>query len=137
MCDQGDLFIFCSCTGINRPPENTRAMPAEYAWELTRYLGQDNSGRMGKIVIPKKDLGHGITVEVILHQLNTSDTTFDFEYHPSERDCLNISIPHPTERIRYFRVIYKNGKWEEGGNNIFNSKTEVISTGKIRKHHRN
>lgn len=136
MCTSGDSYLFCSCTGVNRRPENTRSIP-NYTWELTRYLGENNRGLMGKILPPIRDLDNGITVEAILEQLNTSTTSFDFEYIPSERDCLNISIPHPTERLRYFRIIYLNGNWEEGGNNIFTSKTEMIAEGKIRKHHIN
>lgn len=134
MCTSGDSFLFCSCEDKNRRLKNTRALP-NYTWTLTKYLGQNNSGLMGKIVIPKKDLENGITVDAILEQLNTITTSFDFEYIPSERDCLDISIPHPAERLRYFRVIYLEGIWKEGGNNIFNSDIEVIAKGKIRKHH--
>ncbi|WP_299677930.1 hypothetical protein [uncultured Dokdonia sp.] len=137
MCTPGNTYLFCSCTGINRRPKNTREMPVDYTWKLTKYLGQRERFLMGKILPPVTDLDNGITVEAILHQLNTSMTTFDFEYIPSERDCLNISIPHPTERIRYFSLIYQDGVWRKGQNDAFNAKNEIIAKGKIRKHHTN
>ena len=106
-----------------------------YTWILTQYLGENNRRLMGKILPPIRDLDNGITVDVILEQLNTNSESFDFDYISSERDCLNISIPHPTERLRYFSIIYLDGKWKEGQNDVFNSKTKVIAEGKIRKYH--
>lgn len=134
MCAPRNSYLFCSCTGINRRPKNTRGVP-NYTWTLTRYLGENNRGLMGKILPPISDLDNGITADAILEQLNTIITSFDFEYIPSERDCLHISIPHPTERLRYFNLIYLEGMWKEGSNNIFTSSTKVIAEGKIRKHH--
>lgn len=136
MCTSGNSYLFCSCSGVNRRPKNTRGVP-NYTWVLTRYLGENNRRLMGKILPPIRDLDNGITVDVILEQLNTNSESFDFDYIPSERDCLNISIPYPTERLRYFSIIYLEGKWREGQNDVFNSKTKVIAEGKIRKHHIN
>lgn len=132
MCQQKNKIIFCTCSEKSTNGESNEFLN-DYSWNLSRYLGSKDTLLRGKIVIPKKDLGNGITVENILQQLNSNTESFDFDYIASERDCLNIDIPDPTERIRYFKVIHINGEWTEGGNNIFTSITKTIAEGKIKK----
>ncbi len=130
MCQEKNNIIFCTCSEKKIGASESLN---DYSWSLSKYLGRKETSLRGKIVIPKKDLGNGITVENILMLLNSNVKSFDFDYEPTERDSLRIEIPHPTERMRYFRVKYFNGEWTEGGNNIFTSITENIAEGKIKK----
>ena len=131
MCKNGKNLIFCTCLEKEESSIKTNFLEG-YNWNLTRYLGRNSSSLIGKMVIPKKDLGNGVTIEKVINQLNGTIKTFDFDYTPQERDCLDISMPHATERIRFFRVIFIDGKWIEGGNNIFRSITKKIAEGKIK-----
>ncbi|CAL2092882.1 hypothetical protein [Tenacibaculum sp. 190524A05c] len=132
MCKEKENIIFCSCLTTNTE-SNTNDFLDGYSWSLTKYKGQKNSLLLGKIVIPKNDLGNNITVENILSLLNSKVNSFDFDYTPNEKDCLDISIPDPIERIRYFKVKYINEKWVKGGNHPFRSINETIAEGKIKK----
>ncbi|WP_298519517.1 hypothetical protein [uncultured Kordia sp.] len=133
MCQANNRYIFCSCVDKNEDPA-TDELTVYYTWYLVRYLGSRESNIRGKIMMPKKDLGNGITLDVICKQLNSDVTTFDFDYEPSERDCLQLEIAHPTERFRYFKLIFMDGQWTEGANNVFTSITEKIASGTIKRH---
>ncbi|MGB0870230.1 MAG: hypothetical protein ACPGSD_11595 [Flavobacteriales bacterium] len=131
MCKASKHFIFCSCS---TPPESNIAdETVYYSWSLSRYLGAKPSMRRGKILKPNHDLGSGIHIDHILNQLNSGIVSFDFEYYPQERDSIDIRIPHPTELIQYFTIIYFNKQWKPGRNNSFTCKTETIKRGKIKQ----
>jgi HEAT repeat protein len=132
MCQENNRFIFCSCVDEDENPEKDELVDY-YTWYLTKYLGSKESSIRGKIMIPKKDLGNGITLKNTLDQLNSDTNCFDFDYVPSERDCLGIQIPHPIERHRYFKVIFIDNKWQQGSNYVFTSITEKIASGKIKR----
>ncbi|WP_298420193.1 HEAT repeat domain-containing protein [uncultured Kordia sp.] len=133
MCQANNRFIFCSCSDKNEDP-STDELTVYYIWTLIRYLGSKESRIRGKIMMPTKDLGNGITLDAICEQLNSDLTTFDFDYEPSERDSLSISIIHPIERYMYFKLIFIDRQWQQGSNNIFTSVTEEIASGNIKRH---
>ncbi len=85
MCQEKNKFIFCTCDGARETLNHSTEL-AHYTWTLTNYLGQKESLVRGKIVLPKRDLGNGLTIEYIVNQLNNNES-FDFE---NER--LNSSI---------------------------------------------
>lgn len=132
MCQANNRIIFCSCVDKNEDP-STDELTVYYTWDLVRYLGSRESKVRGKIMMPKKDLGNGITLDAIRDQLNSDVTTFDFDYEPSERDCLRLEISHPIERFRYFKLIFIDGQWTSGANDVFTSITEEIGRGNIKR----
>lgn len=99
-----------------------------YQWSLDRFIRENDIGRRGKIRKPTDDLGNGITITEILRRLS-ANSLFDFKYTPAERDSLLVSIKGKEKGYGYFTVIYINGKWQEGGNSIFTSETELIQKG--------
>jgi len=130
MCQENNRFIFCTCSEKDTKKEE---LIDYYTWSLTKFIGSKELSIIGKIVVPKKNLGNGITSEKILNQLNAENKSFDFDYVPSERDSLRIEIFHPVERYRYLSLIFINNKWKEGLNNIFTSITEKIASGRIKR----
>lgn len=133
MCQEKKIFIFCTCQEEKQNnPKNVELLD-NYSWALTKFLGLKETSIRGKIVMPKNDLGNGLTIENILNQLNNNIDSFDFEYSPTERDCLDINVSRPTERVSYFKISYRNGSWIEGGNPAFRTIYEKIADGKIIK----
>ncbi|MBC8756690.1 hypothetical protein H2O64_18600 [Kordia sp. YSTF-M3] len=132
ICIENNRLIFCSCVDEEENPEKDKLVDY-YTWYLTKYLGSRESSIRGKIMMPKKDLGNGINLKNILHQLNSEINCFDFEYAPSEGDCLQVEIPHAIERFRYFKVLFINNKWKQGSNPVFASVTEEIASGRIKR----
>lgn len=131
MCLNNDTFKFCTCIDSETKKEESVFLKG-YTWTLTRLVGLKKSLIRGKIVLPEKDLGSGLTVENMLRQLE-NDQVFDFDYSPSENDCLEISAPMAEHKIRYFKLLYKDGGWTEGSNPAFISITSQVAEGKIRK----
>jgi hypothetical protein len=129
MCQANSHLIFCTCV---EQTTNQNKLILYYTWNLTKYIGKNKSSLRGKIVMPKKNLGNGITEERILTQLNSERPSFDFNYIPSERDSLKIQIKHTLEGSRYFSLIFIENKWQSGSNNVFTSITENIASGRIK-----
>lgn len=124
MCEVHDGFRFCTCTVAA-----TDAKLPEYQWYLTRFIAIEDIGIMGSIVAPSRDLGKGLTLQNVLDVLN-SGKGFDFEYSPSEQDCLRISRSAKNE-YAYMSFLYQDGQWIEGMHPTFTTKSEVISSGGI------
>ncbi|MEM6720595.1 MAG: hypothetical protein AAF611_14805 [Bacteroidota bacterium] len=126
-------FIFC--TNFNRSKKAiTDKRTFYYKWYLRRSLGPRKSAKRIKIILPKKDLLNGITVEAICKQLNENIHSFDFEYVPKEKDCLSVNIVDPKERTRYFELSFIDGQWKKGSYGIFFDITEEIASGHIKKY---
>ncbi|WP_422107780.1 hypothetical protein [Winogradskyella sp.] len=124
-------LTFCSST-----EENTNSKTGEflhdYYWSLEKYSGQSRKlTKRIKTILPQENLGNGITIGNVLVQLNSNTENFDFEYKPSEMDCLKIYTYHSSERIQYFKVKYINNKWIKGGN-VITAIMERIARGKIK-----
>ncbi|WP_139259860.1 hypothetical protein [Chryseobacterium vrystaatense] len=83
-------------------------------------------------MIPTEDFENGISVENIISQLNT-ESIFDFEYTPQERDTLDIifNAKNRTE-YKYFTIIFRDQIWQEGRNPIFTSISKEIAAGEIK-----
>ncbi len=131
MCQKKDTFIFCTCQDPIENSSNSNILN-HYTWTLTRLLSQNRLVK-GKIVAPKNDLGEGLKIETIIEQLNNNQSNFDFDYSPSENDCLKIVANIPDERWKYFRVSYQNGRWQKGSFFPPSMNTENIAEGKIKK----
>lgn len=132
MCQDNTKFIFCTCEDVRKNLSDSEAVK-DYTWTLIKFLGLKKKLSRGKIAIPKQDLGNGVTIENILHQLNSKTESFDFDYQPKEKDCLKISVSNINDRTKHFSVLYKNGNWIEGRNSPFITISEKIATGKIFK----
>jgi len=124
MCKNVSAIKFCTCE------IGTERLPNIYYWRLSRFIGYKKSTIVGKLVIPSADLGNNITTDLVLNILN-GDHPFDFEYSSAENDTLNISISTIAVRHKYFSLIFKNGKWQVGGNPAYGSLTEDIASGTI------
>ena len=148
MCEVHDGFKFCTCTvaatgesgAATGEPGAANATAAaatgepgaklpDYQWYLTRFIAIEDTGIMGSIVAPSRDLGKGLTREKVLDVLN-SGKGFDFEYSPSEQDSLRISRSAKNE-YAYMSFLYQDGQWIEGMHPTFTTKSETISSGKI------
>lgn len=126
MCGLGKKMVFCTCE------DGTNGKKIEgYEWSLIRYIGSKETNVRGKIMSPSKDLGNNIEIESILLDLN-SRNCFDFEYQPQEMDRLQINTSGNHSRYKYFNVIFKKGKWQEGSHSKFTTISENISSGKIK-----
>ncbi|MFC5193751.1 hypothetical protein ACFPH8_00280 [Bizionia hallyeonensis] len=123
MCKPENNFNFCTCSNKEVLAES------EFVWMLTRFIRNYDSGNMGSIIMPVEDLGEGVTLTNILAFLSANTNPFDFEYYPLERDCVDIR----KGMMEYFKVIYKDGNWEEGQNDVFSSKERTIHKGMLKK----
>ncbi len=132
MCQANNRFIFCSYSHKYKG-SNTNKRTIYYSWYLTRYLGSKKTRIRGRIMMPTKDLGSGVTIDAIRDQLNTDFASFDFTYTPSHRDCLKIRVLYSTKEFKYFDLIFIDGQWKEGSNYAFTSITEKIASGRIKK----
>lgn len=127
MCTPNNEIKFCSCI-----EGDIYEIKNIYTWTLSRYTGTKESKRLGKIMIPTEDFENGISVENIISQLNT-ESIFDFEYTPQERDTLDIifNAKNRTE-YKYFTIIFRDQIWQEGRNPIFTSISKEIAAGEIK-----
>ncbi|CAM1370778.1 hypothetical protein [Tenacibaculum xiamenense] len=131
MCIENEKLTFCTCAKKKIKSSNNYDGDIYYWWKLTSYLGSKRTTLIGKVLKPSKDLGNGLNLKRVLTMLNSNESYFDFDYQPQESDCLSFSngLEHP--QYEYFRVIYKNKKWQEGGHPIFSSVIKTIAQGKI------
>ncbi|WP_422104034.1 hypothetical protein [Winogradskyella sp.] len=131
MCIKNEKLIFCTCSEKEDKTSDHYVKDIYYTWLLTSYIGYRKSRIRGKILMPSKDLGQGLTLTRILNMLNSDLSYFDFDYHPKELDCLHIDngLKHPY--YQYFSVIYKNNLWQQGRNPAFVSITKTIAQGRI------
>lgn len=126
MCTPTNEIQFCTC--IDEDLKETKDI---YIWTLYRYLGEYKSELRGKILMVIKDFYNGISIQSVTEKLNNGNV-FDFDYIPKERDSLHISFNASNRReYNYFKVIYRKGRWQEGGNPFFGSHLEKINGGKI------
>ncbi len=122
MCNTSDVYKLCTCEGdLNK---------ADTIWTLTRFVGLSELEIMGSIMPPSDVFDNGISSDKLLAQMN-SGNCFDFDYIPSEKDSLHVSSQ--KSGYEYFKLIFKDGKWQKGGNPHFTSILETISQGKIDK----
>lgn len=127
MCAPGNEITFCTCV-----EGNIDEIKDIYIWTLSRYIGPKESMRKGKIMIPVKDFENGISAENIISKLNT-ENIFDFEYTAQERDTLHISFnAKNTAEYKYFSLIFREGKWQEGRNSVFTSIIKKIAGGEVK-----
>lgn len=132
MCQAKEHFIFCSC--VDKKKDISKGTRNHYySWRLMKYIGSKKTRIMGKIKIPHKALGNGVSIDAICQQLNSNFQSFDFEYTPSERDSLHIKVSHPFEDFKYFTLIFKDNVWQSGSNPVFTSITEKIASGRFKK----
>jgi hypothetical protein len=132
MCQAKDHFMFCSCVEEElKTIEDSREN--YFTWSLWKYLGSRQSTLTGKIKIPKKNLGSGISEKAICKQLNSAIHSFDFDYTPRERDTLHIKVPDLEKDFHYFSLIFRDGVWQYGRNPAFASTEEKIASGVIKK----
>lgn len=132
MCKENKKLIFCSCS--DEGSDKTTSIEG-YAWTLNRFIRsksyENGEARIrGKILSPTKKLSETIHLDVVLEELN-SRNCFDFEYVPKEKDCMSIYTT--GERYQYFKVLFKDGKWQYGSNPVFDTISESIFEGKIKQ----
>ncbi|MFT6962567.1 MAG: hypothetical protein ACJAWV_002298 [Flammeovirgaceae bacterium] len=88
---------------------------------------------IGMVLIPTPDLGKDISVENILKILNSGEQLFDFNYKPKDLDWLlviNRELKIISRPSVFFKLIYENGKWREGG--LSKSHSNLLAAGKIK-----
>jgi hypothetical protein len=124
MCQNGSAIKFCTCD-IGEQKE-----AGVFYWTLYRYVGERTDRILGKIMPASQDLGQGITVHSVLQRLDEGDS-FDFDYTPSQRDEMYISMKRETGEHKYFRVIFGDGRWQEECNPVFSSIKKTIAGGTI------
>ncbi len=135
MCDFSKGFILCKCNDPKVVVHNKKSrihknnQSIEYHWTLFKFLDMAEEREMGKYLFPINDIGHGLTADFVLNELN-SGNCFDFEYQPSEGDNLSINKTDSATRIEF---IYKNGKWEEDHYSPFDYKKEKFDNGKVKE----
>ena len=123
MCKRTSFIKFCTCEVI----ADTNAV----SWKLNRYIGTKGNHIMGTVMRTKSDLGNGITVVSVLNTLNSEKNAFDFEYSPSEKDCLTVVVDKNDYTSGYFKLNFKNGKWLAGDSHPFGSILKLLGKGKI------
>ncbi|MDF1695286.1 MAG: hypothetical protein P1U56_05615 [Saprospiraceae bacterium] len=128
MCAPTQTFIFCTCKEHGKI---SNTILPNYNWTLHRFKGWKETILTGKVILPTQDLENKVTVENVLHQLN-SEKLFDFEYLAQEKDCLTVQLDDGNSTVSYFKLKYINGSWKEGGNNPFKSNLEELASGKIK-----
>lgn len=127
MCNVTEGFRFCTC--LEGKGGTGSEMP-DYQWHLTRYIGTDENGPMGSIIGPSRDLGEGLTLPAVLGILNGGHA-FDFAYSPAEKDSLRINKSANGSYHGYMSLLYVDGQWKEGMNDVFKTETENIASGKV------
>jgi hypothetical protein len=138
MCDK--IYDFKLCTCIDKPAihnkksrrnKNKEKQADVYKWTLLRYVETVHSGEMGRVIMPSKDIGEGLTEEFVLEKLNTANC-FDFNYTPQDRDSLKIQLNDRWDK--YLAFGYENGKWTIGASfDAFNDVLKDIGKGELKK----
>jgi len=131
MCINNEKLTFCTCSETQVKSSENYDSEIYFTWILTSYIGRKQSRIRGKMLMPSKDLGEGLTLNRILEMLNSGLSYFDFDYHPKELDCFHLSNNLEHTFYQYFSVIYKNNFWQEGRNQAFVSLTKTIAEGRI------
>ncbi|RYZ18880.1 MAG: hypothetical protein EOO10_25125 [Chitinophagaceae bacterium] len=87
------------------------------------------SGAMGSIARPSHDLGRGLSEQYVLQKLN-SESCFDFDYTPQERDSLAIQVDDHWDF--YLAFTFQNGQWTIGiGFDAFDDVMKELAEGKL------
>ncbi|MFL9833093.1 hypothetical protein [Chryseobacterium terrae] len=147
MCDFTKGIRLCTCDGEKikyRKPDNYKKVrgqlvkiqnrkndniPLIYIWHLWRFKGINTECEMlGHYLFPNDDIGNGLNAEWIALNLNV-ENCFDFNYSPTEGDCLYIT--QNVEMSPYISFIFKNGEWIADHYDPFSDITELVSSGKI------
>jgi hypothetical protein len=128
MCAPTNGFAFC--TGDMKSLGKMPKKPG-YLRQLIRYEGERPVTIVGKIMAFSENLGHSVTLEKVLEQMNAGNC-FDFDYLPAERDTLDVNRNSARGKFGYFIIIYTNGRWQKGCNPGFSSVEKTIETGFIR-----
>lgn len=159
MCKQDLDLHFCTCDPADANPDtnktaihnkNSRSkrnrvsdeiyMQTQITWRLDRYLGEEDSGLMGRIMMPENQFTPTLTTDYFVDQLNEKNR-FDFDYAPSEGDTLvlhqqyvhgTIKKRHRPSVYGYMSFLFTEGHWEEGMHSPFTSLTETMREGKVK-----
>nr|WP_315222605.1 hypothetical protein [uncultured Flavobacterium sp.] len=122
MCELTKKYKLCTCKNLDKTDQINR-------WTLTRFIGLNESQIMGSIVRSTENFENGISSEKLILQMN-AENSFDFDYTANENDCLHVST-NENNSYKYFKIIYKEGQWQSGGNPVFTSILKNIAEGKI------
>lgn len=129
MCDFDNGFILCTCVHLSR--KEKKSILNEYEWMLFSFIEEITPIEMGRYIIPRNNIGNGLTVESVLLNLNTKNC-FDFKYTPKEGDNLQIRLKKKREMISYLSFIYTNKEWIENHYDAFSTITEQVFKGKLK-----
>ena len=113
MCEVSEKLIFCTCLEKKEGDQ----LIGQHKWTLERYIGARESSLKGKIMRASTDLDDEIHVDKVIEEMN-SRNCFDFEYLPQERDCFHIDNGLDRPDYKYFSLIFKNGEWVKGQNEV-------------------
>ncbi len=118
MCDFTKGLKFCTCDPAKgeivhnkksrRNKDAAGSLPKEYVWRLDRYITTVDNGMIGSMIMPRENLGDGLTEEWVLMHLNL-ENCFDFDYLPEEGDILTINLS--GDGYSYMSFIFKQEKW--------------------------
>lgn len=137
MCKTGSHIVFCSREPHKKPIihyKNAKRWrkknppSADYTWTLSKYVGTLQSMMEGLMFEPSNKLGKDLDVNWVLQEINNRNC-FDFEYTPTEGDCLHIRTHKSCNFLSY---IFQEGKWEIGMHNTFYTETEDIHEGEVK-----
>jgi hypothetical protein len=132
MCTTNAGIKFCTCSNKESGADKPNETIAAYKWRLTRFRGLDDSGKMGSIIGPSQDLGHGLTAEAVLKVLNAGNC-FDFDYSPEVNDSLQLSRSANKSDYAYMSFLYDGMQWVQGMNPPFTTISEELGKGGISK----
>lgn len=122
MCEITRKYKLCTCENLDNVENLSK-------WTLTRFKGKKESNIRGKIAKYTENFENGISSEELILQMN-AENCFDFNYTANENDCLSVAT-NENNNYKYFKIIYKNGQWQSGGNPAFVSILENIAEGKL------
>jgi len=135
MCQSTNELKLCSCNQdeIDRLKKEvfnykSTSDKKHYLWSLRSYVGFIFDFLDGLIIFPSEKLDDVITSDFILSQIN-SKNCFDFEYNPSEGDCLIIHNLNFSEG--YLEFIYKGAQWEKDYYNPLTHQVKQIKEGRV------
>ena len=132
MCESIDKYIFCTCApGTGAARMGAKKLP-DHSWRLARFIKEEWSGMMGRVMMPRKDLGEGITEDQLLAQLNGGQL-FDFDYQPQEMDQLTIWHKWAKSGSSRISLLYTDGSWAPGMHPAFSTISEELHNGKVFK----
>jgi hypothetical protein len=126
MCDSSKGFKLCTCIGGSQQDDKDN----KYKWRLLRYEGPSMKVIMGKFHFPVSDLGNGLTSQVVVKGLNARNA-FDFDYSPSDGDCVLIRLVPEESRPRYMAFIYRGGEWVEDFYDPLTNELSFIKDGDV------